>query len=177
MNSIIWIVYGIALGFVFIVMAGLLSIQTRGLKAGALFNLNNEMVAVVGPTEPVLPLVGLAAMSGLVMYALTILMRNRDKLSRISLTASFSGATILLVTAAFILSSVRGLDPELPLGVPMGPAGWLEFGGVNPAVHAVLVFAIGSLWLYSSPVNSQPDSDGSKGTNKKSDTSLIDATE
>ncbi|MGO1544839.1 MAG: hypothetical protein ACTHXA_10930 [Gulosibacter sp.] len=151
MKATIWAINGLFVGILFVALVGVLSVQTIGLKAGAIFNLNNEMVLIVGPTEPVMPLLGLAALSGLVMYLLTVMMRNRLKSSRVVMTATFCLTVTALVIVGVSLSAARGIDPDLPLGIPTGANGWLELGAVNPAVHTVLVFAIGSIWAYHYP--------------------------
>lgn len=146
-----WAFLGVAVGVVFVVIVGVLSIQVIGRRAGMVFGLDNVPVGLTVPQVPFVPMLAIAAVSTLVMYSLTRLVRRNSRRSRVAFVAGFSVSTALLILLAFgIAPGVDTPRGELPLGVLAGWRGWIQEGGASPAVHVLLFLAIGSLWLYPS---------------------------
>lgn len=144
-----WAIFGVAIGTLFVAFVGMLSVQVIGLQAGLVFGLDNVPVAVTEPHMPAVPMFAIAVLSTLVMYCLTRMFRRHARQSRIALVAGFGISTIVLILIAFAIAP--GADTprgQLPLGVLKGWRGWVQEGGINPAVHVVLFLSIGSLWLY-----------------------------
>ncbi|MGV8858828.1 hypothetical protein [Rhodoglobus sp.] len=144
-----WGISGIATGAVFVLVAGLLTIQASGLAAGAQYALNNSLASIITPRVPYLMMGALAVLSAAVVFSLTVAMRNRSAVSRMAFTSGFSAATLLLIIASFAFAAT-GMTPETPMiGVAPGWQGWLNRGGSSSAVHLVLLLSVGLLWLHS----------------------------
>ena len=152
MKSAVWGICGIALSVVFVFAVGILSIQVVGLRGGATFDLNNTLVAITSAQVPYLPFIGIAALSTLVMFLLTVAVRKHAKRFRVAFVVGFSVATLLLVSLSFVLNPLYAPDGTLTIGRPLEPGwiGWLGKGGSSPAVHVVFLLALASIWLYSS---------------------------
>lgn len=138
------------LGLVYVLLTGILSIQAIGARAGAVFDLNNELVAVTSPRIPVVPMLATALLSGLVFYAVAVVIQKRAIGVRISTVAGFTVAVIALIIWSFTITpdgAPRGVGP---VGVAVGWEGWIQKGGTNPAVHLVVVLALGALWPFRS---------------------------
>lgn len=159
MKSAVWAICGIALGVVFVFVVGILSIQVFGLKTGTQFDLNNSVISFTPQRVPYLLVFAIAALSAIVVYTLTVAIRKHPRRSRVAFVGGFSVATILLVSLSFFLAPLWGSDGRLSIGpVEPGWVGWLGMGGCSPAVHVVVLLAVSSIWLYSSPRQSAPDS-------------------
>lgn len=132
------------MGAAFVILVGALTVQVIGLQAGAVFDLSNTVVAVTEPRHPVWPSVAIAVLGVLVMVALVAGGRRGG---RPALVGGFVVATAALVVWGFALMVDRDSGGEQTVGVLAGWAGWVEKGGLSPAVHVVLLLALASLWL------------------------------
>ncbi len=152
MKSAVWGICGIALSVVFVFAVGILSIQVVGLRGGAVLDLNNTLVAITSARVPYLPFIGIAALSTLAIFLLTVAVRKHAKRFRVAFVVGFSVATLVLVSLSFILNPLWAPDGTLTIGRPIEPGwlGWLVTGGSSPAVHVVFFLALASIWLYSS---------------------------
>ncbi|WP_422770229.1 hypothetical protein ACN28C_26425 [Plantactinospora sp. WMMC1484] len=153
MKTIAWAVGGVALGIVYVLLVGILGIQIIGARAGAVFDLNNELVAVTSPSVPVLQMIASALLSGLVFYVVTIGLQKRTARIRVSTVAGFVVAVTSLVIWSFVIAPdavpLGGASTE---GIAIGWEGWIQEGGVNPAVHVLIVLVLGAHWpFWSTP--------------------------
>ncbi|MDX6231123.1 MAG: hypothetical protein QOH68_71 [Nocardioidaceae bacterium] len=142
-----WTVGALGLGIAYVLAVGVLSVQTMGARAGAKFDLNNELVSVTSPTIPVLPMLGTALLSALVLYAVTFGLRKRSTRTRISVAMAFAAGALSLVVWSLTMTPAGVLATE---GIPLGWEGWIKEGGTSPAVHVVIILALGALWPSSS---------------------------
>jgi hypothetical protein len=161
-KNVVWGICGAATGVVFVFVAGLVTIQARGIAAGAQYDLNNSLALIITPRVPYLMMSALALLSTAVIFALAVAMRKRSTISRLTFTGSFSVATLLLIIASFAFAAT-GRTPETPMiGIAPGWQGWLNHGGSSSAVHLVLLLAVGLLWMHSrGPRSTPPDATAS----------------
>jgi len=134
-KSAVWGMCGLVTGAVFVLVAGIFTIQALGLAAGAQYDLDNSLASFTPPRVPFLMMCALAVLSAVVIFALTVAMRKRSRISRMAFTGGFSVATLLLVVLSFAFAAT-GRTPETPMiGVAPGWQGWLNHGGSSSAVH------------------------------------------
>jgi len=157
LKSAMWGIYGVVLAVVFIFIIGILSAQVAARQMGAVLDLNNMVTAIASSTVAFLPITAIAVLSALVMFLLTVAVKNRARRFRVALVVGFGFATILLLSSAFVLAPLRGPKVGLSIGIEPGWVGWLAEGSTTPAVHVVLLLAVASLWLYSSSPKPTPD--------------------
>lgn len=148
MKNAAWSILGIALGFVYVLTTGALSVQVIGQESGAVFDLNNVVVGVTPPRLPIFPFIAIAALGGLVMFCLTVALSALPKRRRLLIVAGFFITVAALIVWAFMLTAGRSAPAESVVGVLEGWQGWLEKGGSNSAVHLVALLSLGSLWLW-----------------------------
>jgi hypothetical protein len=159
LRSAVWGIYGMLLGVVFVFIIGMLSAQVVARKLGVILDLNNMVTAIASSTVAFLPITAIAVLSALVMFLLTGAVKNRARRFRVALVAGFGFATILLLSSSFVLAPLRGPKVGASIGIEPGWVGWLAEGSTNPAVHVVLLLAVGSLWLYSNSPKPTPNHD------------------
>jgi hypothetical protein len=145
MKKTVQVLFGFASGIVYFFAVGILSVQIIGLQAGAIFDLNNVVVAVTSPKVPVLQMVAVVAVSGLVMFCLTLGNQRTHNQFRVLFGAGFTVAITVSIILTALVAPERGAEGGLPQGVLEGWEGWLQEAAINPAVHVVLLLAIGSL--------------------------------
>lgn len=113
MKAIVWFIAGLAGATIFTVAVGLLSVQISGALSGAVYDINNIVVAVANPSVPVLQYVAVAALSALMVYSVTLGTRPLPVSSRIAWVAGLSVGLLALtgwalaLRAALISSSGR----------------------------------------------------------------------
>jgi hypothetical protein len=149
MKPMAWTIVGIAASLLFVLGTGGFAIQRIGLKMGAVFGLNGELVGVTTPGPALLPLGAIAAVSAVALAALTLGVRRLAPRSRFLVRIGFTAATAVLVVVALVsLSFGAGLTSySLQQGMMPGWDAWLEEGGSSSAVHVVLLVMGGCLWL------------------------------
>lgn len=148
MKAAAWGFSGLVLGGVYVLVVGVLSIQAKGQRVGAVFDLSNSVVEVTTARQPIVPMLAVAAVSALVMYALVFGARRRARSDRLALVGGFSVVVLALVVTALQAPVLRIIEPGIPLGESVAWRGWVDEGGVSPAVHVLLFLAIGSAWLF-----------------------------
>ncbi|ROO62624.1 hypothetical protein EDC02_4605 [Micromonospora sp. Llam0] len=165
MRSVLWGLYGAVLGTLLVGVVGALSIQATGLRAGAVFDLNNTLAGVTSPRTPYLAMLGIAAVSSLAAWALTAGPRRRPRLCRVGLVVGFGASTVALIALSFVIAPADiDAGRELLLGVMPGWRGWIHKGGGESAVHLLVALAIGSLWLYPDRQSARPAAASGGGT-------------
>jgi hypothetical protein len=130
----------------FVTVSGLLSIQISGVRAGAVYDLSNKVVAVAPPRLPILQMAAAAALYGLTMYGLLLGVRKLHRSSRLAFLAAYAVGSVLLIAAGIVLVVGAGpAESTLITGLAEGWQGWLARGGMDPAVHAITLLAVGVL--------------------------------
>lgn len=143
-----WGFAGLVLGGVYVLVVGVLSFQAMGQRDGVVFDLSNAVVELTTPRQPIVPMLAVAAVSVLVMYALVAGARRRGRADRLAMVVGFSVAVLALVVTALSAPVLRVIEPGVPVGEVVAWRGWIDKGGVSPAVHVLLLFALGSPWLF-----------------------------
>jgi hypothetical protein len=168
MKSLAWTTSGVALGVLYVLLTGMLSIQTIGVESGAVFDLNNELVSVTAPKTPVLSTLATALLGGLVFYTLAIAGRKRSASSRVCVLPGFIAASTLLVIWSFFITSDVAPEGVPSVGIALGWEGWVQQGGTNPAVHLLILLTLGALWEATTSWSKQARDlgDGSRATNQ-----------
>lgn len=147
MRTFIHSLYGLALGGLFVLLAGALGVQVIGQEAGAVYDVSNTVVGITAPRVPWLPLLALATLAALVLFFVTVAASRTGELARRSLVAGFLLSTAALVLWGFLLDAAQLHDGDVPPGVRQGWMGWLAEGGTSSTVHVIALVALGSLWL------------------------------
>lgn len=138
----LWLPAGFILGVGTVLGIGILEIQRIGAEAGAQMNLDNEVVRIIEPGLPVLPLVGLVAIG---FFALTILNLIAARLWRSGgefLAVGFGLAGLLAI--AIWLLGLGGLDSASypPSGIRPGIEGWVAKGAGHPLTMVLTAVAL-----------------------------------
>ncbi|MBQ1051932.1 hypothetical protein KBX50_26165 [Micromonospora sp. C51] len=140
----------------YVLLVGILDVQIIGARAGAVFDLNNELVAVTSPSIPVFQMLATASLSGLVFYVVTIGVWKRSARIRVSTGAGFVVAVISLVIWSFAIAPVVvPLGGASPKGIAIGWEGWVQKGGANPAVHVLIILVLGAHLRFWSTLSSK----------------------
>lgn len=140
--KIVQFVLGMLAGVVFVVVTGILSIQTSGRTMGALYNLNNEIVYVMNPGIASLQYVVFAGLFGLTLVVLTTGVLSDWKGHAAARLAGFSAALIALIPVAFVLAQAR-ISSHQQFGMwPEGWRGWIDSGGTSAAMILMLMVAL-----------------------------------
>lgn len=142
MKAAIWFVVGLIEALVFTVAVGLLSVQVSGALSGAVYDLNNTVVAVANPSLPLLQYVAIAVLGLLVLYTVTIGNAALPRSARLGLTAGVSAGLLALTVWAFVLRSAWIGDNAREPGIPTGWDGWVLLGGSSPVVHLLFLVAV-----------------------------------
>lgn len=150
MKASFWAAGGMALGAVYVALTGIIGVQAVGARAGAVFNLNNEVVGITSPSTPVLQMVATALLAGLVFYAASVRIRTLPALARSSALAGFLVATISLIIWSVTIKPLNAAEGIPDVGIALGWDGWIQQGGTNPAVHLLAVLTLGTLWRFTS---------------------------
>lgn len=148
---------GLAVGVVYVVLTGILTIQAGGLRGGVVFDVNNDLAKFQDPQVPIVLVALNALLSALVFYGVAILPHARPRSVRVGLVAGFVLAVAALL--AFSTSVEPNTDPEKgPVTrIARGWEGWVQEGSYNPAVLLIAVLALGSLaWSSRVPAFSSP---------------------
>lgn len=138
--------YGALLSTLLVAVNGITAVQVIGQRSGAVFNLNNDVVAVNAIQVPVLTLLASAVISCVLVYGVTADLRAQPTSFPFVSVISFIVVTCALVVGSFFLEGSKSTDS----GILPGWRGWLEEGGSSLATLTILVFSIGFLgktWL------------------------------
>jgi hypothetical protein len=147
MKTILWFVVGLAEAVIFVFAIGLLSIQESGALSGAVYDLNNVVVAVTSPSLPALQYVAIAALSLVTVYFVTLGKATLIRSARLALATGLSVGLSLFIVWALALRATLISDTGREQGIPAGWNGWVLLGGSNSVVHLVLLLAVTALVL------------------------------
>lgn len=142
MKAAIWFVVGLIEAQVFTVAVGLLSVQVSGALSGAVYDLNNTVVAVANPSLPLLQYVAIAVLSLLVLYTVTFGNAALSRSGRLGLTAGVGVGLLALTVWSFVLRSALIGGNAREQGIPTGWDGWVLLGGSSSVVHLLVLVAI-----------------------------------
>lgn len=126
MRIVFGIVCGAVLAMVHVAFIGIASIQGSGNESGAVYDLNNTVVAVAEPRLAIFSMVSIAALSGLCVAVVVIFSRRLRAGLRNALRLGYVGAGLAGVVTAHLWAVV----PQQ--GFAEGPRGWVIEGGTMP---------------------------------------------
>lgn len=147
LKTILSAALGALLGFLLIILAGILRIRHEGLQSGILFDLfSRQLPSITNPQVSILPLAGIAALSALI---LSVLVLPRRHLGHVALNIGFLSSALIFVIWGIALGPNLGLYYDLTVrdGVAPGVTGWLQYGSTEPSVYLVMVLSFGALIL------------------------------
>jgi len=134
---------GAFLSVAYVAVVGFLTLRMIGVRGGAVFGVDNQLVAVTTPRPGVLESLGMTVISCVVLLVLVFAARRRPVADQLALRLSFSTLTLLQIAVSAILqietySFVRGPDDEFTLWW----GGWLLKSGLNPAAQLTLAVSL-----------------------------------
>lgn len=141
MKAAIWFVVGLIEALVFTIAVGLLSVQVSGALSGAVYDLNNTVVAVANPSMPLLQYVAIAVLSLLVLYTVTFGNAALSRSARLGLTAGVGVGLLTLTVWSFVLRTALIGGTAREQGIPTGWDGWVLLGGSSSVVHLLVLVA------------------------------------
>jgi hypothetical protein len=124
-----------------VVLIGFLTIQIEGIRGGALFGIDNRVIAVTEPNPGFLLMLATAAVGGASIALLALAVRNRSKRTRFAFRSGFITATFIQVAVSAVWTVQRSTAPNLNEPQPRWVEGWVIEGGMNSAVHLILIVA------------------------------------
>ena len=141
-KSMAWFFGGLLLSAISVLLIGFFSIQIVGLRGGAVFGIDNQLVAVTVPGPGFVQRLAVAAVAGACVALLALAVRHRPRNVRALFRSGFIAATVVQVAvSAVLLAQEAGAstlnDPRRPWA-----EGWVVQGGMNSAVHLLLIVAI-----------------------------------
>ncbi|MGM0930759.1 MAG: hypothetical protein ACQEXN_13750 [Actinomycetota bacterium] len=122
-------------------LIGFLTIQVAGVRGGAVFGIDNQLVAITEPNPGFLQLLAIAAVGGASVAVLALAGRNRSARDRSAVRSGFVAATLIQVAVSAFLTAQGSTVPNLNQPQPRWVEGWVTDGGMNSAVHLILIVA------------------------------------
>lgn len=144
MRAFKWITVGALLGIINVFAVGILELQARGLRDGAMIDFRNMIVGTVTPQTPFLHMLAMGLCGVVVFYTLFFLLRKR--VDQMSISFGFALSSLVLIFGSFTIHSEYEQMTGLPKGSHSGPLGILQAGGSNVAVHLLVLMAIVLIW-------------------------------
>ena len=132
---------GIALSAAVVSVLGFLSIQIEGLRGGAVFGLDNQLVAVDTPRLAVLQMAASVVLSCLVLVVL-VKGGKRESNSISLFPLAFSLMGVAQVAVGLVRVQQDGLVDARNEPWPDWYDGWLQAASANPGVHLLLASAL-----------------------------------
>lgn len=145
-RRVVWAVAGAVLGTTYVLLTGLVAIQTWARERNVVLDLNNLGVRVQEPGMQVLILlVAGAFLSATVFWAVAIAPRGGTLGVRIAVATGFLLPVIVLVLASFLSTPPPPPEDVPHVGFALGWRGWAHEGGAVDAVHLLVALVLGSL--------------------------------
>jgi hypothetical protein len=135
-----------------VLLIGFLTIQIVGLRGGAVFGIDNQLIAVTEPNPGFLQMLAIAAVGSASIALLGPAVRNRPKGTRFVFRSGFIAATLIQIAVSAAITAQGSTVPNLNYPKPRWGEGWVIEGGMNSAVHLILIVA-GYLLLSSRSVS------------------------
>ncbi|WP_372698332.1 hypothetical protein [Arthrobacter sp. JSM 101049] len=125
-----------------VLLIGFLAIRIEGLRGGAVFGIDNQLVSVTEPSPGFLHMLATVAVASASIAVLAVAMQYRPQDTRTAFRAGFVAAALIQVAVGAALLAQGPVVPNLNEPQPRWVEGWVMAGGTNPAVHLILVVAI-----------------------------------
>jgi cytochrome bd-type quinol oxidase subunit 2 len=140
-TKVIWFAGGVLLSFSTVCLIGILTIQIAGVRGGAVFDIDNQLVAITEPNPGFPQLLAIAAVGAVSIAVLAFAVRDRSKHTRFAFRSGFVAATLIQVAVSAVLTAQGSTFPNLNEIQPRWVEGWVMDGGMNSAVHLILIVA------------------------------------
>ena len=142
-SRVSWAFGGALLSVAYVAVVGFLTLRMIGVRGGAVFGIDNSLVAITTPRPGVLESLGTTVVSCGVLLVLIFAARRRSVADQLALRLSFAALTLVQIAVSSIIqiktySFVRGVDDEFTLWW----GGWLLKVGINPAAHLTLAVSL-----------------------------------
>ena len=135
------------LGAAFVLVVGMLAIQSSGATTGAVFNLNNQVVAVTTPHIPYLQLVAIAVLGSVVTGVGLWFVFSKGIEQSATVVLGFAVGVIPLIIWSAILKAGRLAGEARAEALPPGVPGWALHGGGSGIVHVAVMVSVAALLL------------------------------
>lgn len=141
-KNVTWFFSGLLTSAVSVFLIGFLSIQISGISGGAVFGIDNQLVAVTTPNPGFIQMLARAAVASACVALMVLILRRGSQSARVAFLSGFIGATLVQIAISAVLAA-REMGAT-SLNTPLSPwvKGWVEEGGMNSAVHLLLIIAI-----------------------------------
>ncbi|TDE96004.1 hypothetical protein EXU48_07095 [Occultella glacieicola] len=136
MRFVAGLVAGLLAGTVYVLTCGLLAIRAEAVRAGAIVDLDNQIVAITDPRFPILPFALSAAAGAAMVYGLVYRAGSRRSPADVGLVC---GALVACVSLIAWSATSDADHLARPASFAVGWEGWVQFGGRSQAVHLVTV--------------------------------------
>lgn len=136
MKSLLSFIGGAALAAIHVAVIGISYVQGSGNESGAVYDLNNVVVAVTEPRLAILSTLSIVALSGLCIAMVVAFSRRLRAGVRNSLRLGYAVAGLAGVVAAYFWTVV----PQE--GFVAGPRGWVIEGGTMAVYQLCIVISI-----------------------------------
>lgn len=136
MRIIVGFACGVALAAIHVAVIGISSIQGSGNESGAVYDLNNRVVAVTEPRLAIVPMLSVVTLSGLCVTTVAIFCRRLRADLRNALRLGYAVAGSTGVVTAYLWTVV----PQQ--GFAEGPRGWVIEGGTMPVFGLCIAISV-----------------------------------
>lgn len=151
------ILAGLVASLVYTLAVGILTVGAIGARDGAVFDLNNAVVAITEPHVPYLQMVGVLLLGLLVTYVLLVGTRKQPFRDRLALSCGFSFGTAALVLYSFAGLGVTNANMSIAEAELAGWKGWIYQAGRDSSVHFLLALILGWMLLQLLQASRTPD--------------------
>lgn len=141
------ILAGLVASLVYTLAVGLLTVTAIGARDGAVFDLNNAVVAITEPHVPYLQMVAVLLLGLLVTYVLLVGTRKQSLPDRMALAGGFSFGTAALILYSFAGLGGSQASTSIVEAEMAGWKGWIYKAGSDSSVHLLLTLILGWVLL------------------------------
>lgn len=136
---------------IYALVVGALSIQLYGVQSGAIYDLNNQIVAVTEPKAGLLQMAGIVAMSVAAVFVLYMGVQGAGPILPTAFRIAFASCLVALLLYGLITNETLSPDLAVREGWPEGAFGWIAAASANLALQTILVLAAASIWVAPKP--------------------------
>ncbi len=143
MRNVAGLVAGVIAGQLFILVSGILAIQSFGIRLGTLFSPTNEIVTIAPGSTPHWLLVTTAVLQAIAAFVCFRFAKSEASTWKIVSVLGFAAS--LAITSGVALANSGMKAPILgdALAVLPGWQGWVQYGALNPVTYMLSVLAFG----------------------------------
>lgn len=145
MKQFVTFALSFVLGAAFVLITGMLAIQASGTTTGAVFNLDNQVVAVTRPHVPYLQLVASAVLGAVVIGVSVWSVLSGTATRAVTLNIGLILGVIPLIVWSAFLTTGRLAAEARPEALPSGLPGWVLYGGGSGIVHVAALVGVAAL--------------------------------